>query len=66
MIYYMHPADVPACRCGDLCDRETAKGDWYCSKCEPERAKAQAARTVRIMELAEKIRQRAGCKREAM
>jgi hypothetical protein len=61
VIDYMRPEDVPACVCGDLCDRQTVKGDWLHSKCDPQ-SKARAARTRRVLELREKILRRDGRK----
>jgi hypothetical protein len=51
---YLKPEEIPACECGDLCDRETAAGRWYHSKCEPL-VKERRERTLRVLELREKI-----------
>ena len=60
MIDWMKPEEIPKCPCGDLCDRETANGGWYHSKCEPERAKRNAEVTNRVLELRAKRKARNG------
>jgi hypothetical protein len=59
MIDYMRPADVPACECGDLCDRQTVKGEWYHSACD-DTSRERAMRTKRILELRAAILRREG------
>lgn len=61
MMEYLRPEDVPACECGDLCDRQTAKGTWHHSACDDE-AKARIERTRRILEVRDKILRREGRK----
>jgi hypothetical protein len=59
MIDYMRPEDVSACKCGDLCDRQTAAGRWYHAACD-ETARERAQRTKRILELRAAILRREG------
>jgi hypothetical protein len=61
VIDYMRPEDVPACKCGDLCDRETVKGEWRHSACD-QQAKARIERTRRILALRDAILRREGRK----
>jgi len=59
MIDYMRPEDVPACKCGDLCDRLTVRGEWRCSKCDPK-AKERFDRSVRLLRKRDEILRREG------
>jgi hypothetical protein len=61
MIDYMKPEDVPVCKCGDLCDRQTLKGTWHHSACDDE-AKARIERTRRILAVRDGILNREGSK----
>jgi hypothetical protein len=57
VIEWMRPEQIPKCPCGDLCDRETASGEWYHSKCQPDRAKRNAETTKRVLVILEAWRQ---------
>jgi hypothetical protein len=54
---FLKPEEIPLCRCGDICDRQTLAGRWYHAACE-DCAKEQMERTKRILEAAEKARGR--------
>lgn len=59
-IEYVRASEIPRCtHCGDLCDRETATGRWYHTKCEPKTLERRE-RTLRVLRIRDEILRREG------
>jgi hypothetical protein len=55
---FFTPEQVGACpKCGDLNNSQSADGSFFCRRCTPD-ARQRYERTMRILELREKILER--------